>query len=213
MAKTAFFIDLEGWPCLVAGGCPEALDRTRILLDQGAWVAVWAQDFAEGFSNLANRSNRLSIVRANLTPEMLEHLLKSHQPPRLVVLATGSGQRDHDLYMVCEALQVLASRVGRNSRLNFGHTIDREALTFGISSETAPELADLVTHRLERELGPDWSEASSGYAAVRQSEAMQKLHPELRAPQLHELAAAILDSDGNFKAAKLRAERKLGKEF
>ncbi|MDO5015444.1 MAG: NAD(P)-dependent oxidoreductase [Eubacteriales bacterium] len=214
MSKLAFFLDLTDWPCLVAGGSALCAERSRDLLEAGAILSCWSEDFSEGFNKLvANYRDQISLIRGRLDTTLLSHMLKSQQGPRLVVLATDEPELDLALWQVCEAHSVPACLPERPGRLDFGHTIDRGALRMAVSAETAPEVEEMLGRRMERELSRDWIEGSEAYAALRNSEAIKARHPDLRDPELRELAAALLDCNGRFAAARIRTERRLGKEF
>lgn len=214
MTKAAFFLDLTGWPCLVAGGNATSAERCKILLSAGAVVSCWSEDFHESFKQLKNHyRDQISLVRGNLDTSMLTHMLRSHTGPRLVVICTDKPDLNQSLFEVCEENFVPASLPGSDARLNFARRIDRGALNFSVSAEPAPELEEMLSRKFDREIPDDWSDGSTAYAKLRQSEGVKQMHPDLRDHQMRELASALIDCNGRYEAAKIRTERRLGKEF
>lgn len=214
MSKIAILMEMESWPCLLVGGGQAAYERALVLLKAGAVVSCWSEapipelvDLAKGYGE------SLSIIRGKMSVEMLEHMLSSKQAPRLVVLAEEDFSENKCLFQVCEQLKTPASISGCSARLDFAHTIERGALYLAVSAESAPEPAAMLANKISREIPEDWREGSLAYAAWRNSAEVRKRHPEILASDCHELAAALVDSDGRFKSAKLRAERRLDKEI
>lgn len=214
MSKIAIFMEMEAWPCLLVGGGLDAYDRAQLLLRAGAVVSCWGATPIRDLVDLAKvYGERLALIRGKMSVEMLEHMLSSKRTPRLVVLAEENFEENKRLFQVCEQQQIPAAIAGCSARMDFGHTIERGALHLAVSAEAAPEPAEMLASRIDREVSEDWRQGSLDYASWRNSAEVQSRHPEILARDCHELAADLVISEGRFKAAKLRTERRLEKEI
>lgn len=210
MAKMAFFLDLEAWPCLVSGGGSLAAEAGRRLLSAGALLSCWSRDFIADFADMERSFGRenLSFVRGELNPQLLRHLLKQNKGPRLVVLASGNDALDAELFAVCEEFEIPAACPGKRARLSLGSTVQRGALSFGVGAELLPELEDAWYRRLERSVPRAFESGATALARELHSQEMQKMHPEIRARRASEWTTALMDTEGDWEGAVLRMDRK-----
>lgn len=207
MSVLPFFIDCTDCPCLIIGGSEEAVTLAHRLLQAGARVTVWSVEMSGQFTDLQKQAvERLSLVRGDMTTELLTYLLSSQNKPRFLFLQSDLIQPEW-IEMI-QSSGVFWNAIGRKSEFTLGTIVDRGDLQFGVSDGAAPELESIWTKRLERELPKDWREGSVAYTAYRRSEALQSRHPELRSYELAEMASALMECNGRFEAAKALAQKR-----
>lgn len=212
MSEIPLFVDLRDWQVLIAGGGESALRAAVKFLNAGAYVNCWHPQFIPAFSELQqSHTQRLSLVRGELTQEMLCHMLKAKHGPRMVVLAAENSAADERNRLCCEEYGVLTC--GASGRVTAGALIGRGDLRVAVSGGASPELEELFVKRLEREIPRDWEEGSLELAKIRASEETADMHPSLRDNYLRELSSALLECSGRFGAAlsllESRRKRKL----
>lgn len=200
MSVVPLFVDLQNWQVLIVGGGEGALAAAGRFLRSGAFVNCWHPQFLPAFSELQQiDATRLSMVRGDLTVEMLCHMLKAQHGPKLVVLASENSEVDEQYRLCCEEFGVLTC--GVDGRVTVGALIDRSELLFAVSSARTPELEQLFIRRLEREIPQDWHEGSTELVKLRESKAVTGMHPAIRENYLQELSSALLECNGRFGAA------------
>lgn len=210
MSRLAFFVEMTGRSCLLAGADSVMEEIACSLLEAGALVTVWHSDFSPNWQKLVRRfPHQISLIRGELTPGMLDHILQAHDRPQWVILHTGEVGRDAALADLADQAGVLVVRPGQPGRTHLASLVDRSGLQMAVSAEAAPELQKLLRDKLERELSQEWVRGADFFARYRASEAAQKMHPSLQERYFHELAAALVETEGNYSAAELRATRRL----
>ncbi len=151
------FTDLRSKPVLVIGGGGVALRKVRLLQQAGADVTVIAPAIDDGFNALP-RYDDIMLIGEVFSAAMHQHLIRRSV---LVIAATNDDDVNHQVYQLCERLNVLANVVDdpANSRFIFPSIIDRSPIMVAVSSGgSAPVLVRRLRERLEatlpRYLGP-----------------------------------------------------------
>lgn len=209
MGMIALFIDLQDWPCLLAGGNEKILHQAQTLLEHGAKLSIWSKEFSSQFQQLAKQfPGQLSLVRGQLDGTMLTHILQSQLAPRFVFISTDDFDLDAELYKICETNFVPASVLGYHSRLAAATTIDRTALQVAVSVPAAMELEQVLARNLERAYPQDWHEGSLSYVQFRHSKEVEQMHLGVKEARLDELASALMECKGRYAAAEAKLERR-----
>lgn len=214
MSECAFFLELESLPVIVTGGGEKALKKAGILAEAGAEVSCWSRDFIPEFADLQKLyPDKLGFVRGELTPELLLHLIHGPARPFCLVAASEDPEADLALGQICHKEKILCICEGRDADSALARRIDRGELSFAVAAKRLPQLEELWHSRLERELPQDWLNGSSELLAYAESPEVQKLHPDFRERELHDISAAMLDCNGRFEAAKVKHEAQKKRAF
>ena len=214
MSECAFFLELESLPVIVTGGGEKALKKAGILAEAGAEVSCWSRDFIPEFADLQKLyPDKLGFVRGELTPELLLHLIHGPARPFCLVVASEDPEADLALGQICHKEKMLCICEGRDADSALARRIDRGELSFAVAAKRLPQLEELWHSRLGRELPQDWLNGTSELLAYAESPEVQKLHPDFRERELHDISAAMLDCNGRFEAAKAKHEAQKKRAF
>lgn len=214
MSECAFFLELDSLPVIVTGGGEKALNKAGILVEAGAEVSCWSRDFIPEFANLQKLyPDKLGFVRGELTPELLLHLIHGPARPFCLVAASEDPEADLALSQICREEKIPCIREGRDTDSSLARRIDRGELSFAVAAKHLPELEELWHSRLERELPQEWLQGSAELLAYAESPEVQKLHPDFRERELHDISAAMLDCNGRFEAALAKYEAQKKRAF
>lgn len=212
MARVALFMDVYGWPCLVAGGSEAALRKAELLAEAGAMLSCWSNQFCDGFIELQKRHpEQIALIRGTLGSEMLEHIIHGPRGPKLILAAEEEPGINEAILRICEEHAVPCSVLEETARVSFAETIRRGDIDFAVCAERLPELERLWKSKLEREISRDWEDGSQSFVRVRRSEQVKDMHPDIRDRQLRDLAAALIDTNGRYAEAAIKAEKQARK--
>ena len=177
-------------------------------------MSCWSRDFIPEFADLQKLyPDKLGFVRGELTPELLLHLIHGPARPFCLVAASEDPEADLALGQICHKEKILCICEGRDADSALARRIDRGELSFAVAAKRLPQLEELWHSRLERELPQDWLNGSSELLAYAESPEVQKLHPDFRERELHDISAAMLDCNGRFEAALAKYEAQKKRAF
>jgi precorrin-2 dehydrogenase/sirohydrochlorin ferrochelatase len=163
-------LKLEGRRCLVVGGGPIALRKTRDLLACAASVRVVAPEWKADFAALDGRAD-LSRVTREFLPEDLEGAF-------LVIAATDDPDTQTLVAREAEVLSILCNVVDVNRLCSFylPATLRRGSLSVSVATDGKyPILSVVLRDWLAGRIGPQLGPALEWLAEAR--EAVRLLHP------------------------------------
>ena len=159
MGYFPFFMDLEGWEGLVAGGGTVALRKIEKLLPYGPRLTVAAPELLPEIENTPG----LTLVRRVFTPSMLEG-------KRFVIAATDDPEANREIAVLCRERGVLVNAVDDKEQCTFlfPALLKRGELTLGVSTAGAsPSAAAWVRRRAAEAVPENFGELLDGLAALR----------------------------------------------
>ncbi|MCI8818350.1 MAG: uroporphyrinogen-III C-methyltransferase [Oscillibacter sp.] len=159
MGYFPFFMDLEGWEGLVAGGGTVALRKIEKLLPYGPRLTVAAPELLPEIENTPG----LTLVRRVFTPSMLEG-------KRFVIAATDDPEANREIAALCRERGVLVNAVDDKEQCTFlfPALLKRGELTLGVSTAGAsPSAAAWVRRRAAEAVPENFGELLDGLAALR----------------------------------------------
>ncbi|MDO5734400.1 MAG: NAD(P)-dependent oxidoreductase [Eubacteriales bacterium] len=203
MSYCPFFIELENQAVIIVGGTDAAYQKCRELVAHGALVTLWAAEFVEDLRLLKEeQSDNISILKAELTPDMAEQIFKGKNAPLLLVLAGQDAEYNAELEKIAEANKVLVNNLSNpESRLNFSANLKRAEISFAVHAAKAPQLSSAVAQRLHELFPAHWAQAYERFMALSQSEQLALMKPAERVSELRKLASALVQADGNIEDA------------
>lgn len=184
MAWFPVMIELEGSPCLVAGGGATALRKTRSLLEAGARVTVISLRFAPGFDALP-----VVCKTRKVCPEDVFGAA-------LVVDATGDRQTAAQLREACRKAGILFNCAAHPEKEDaaFPAVLRRGPLVAGISTTGAsPAAAAWVRDRLNESIPDAFEEILDQMESLRKQAKQHFPDQHDRARFLHACLAAALE--------------------
>lgn len=144
MGEFPLFVDLEGVPCLIAGGGRVALRKARALLACAPRLTVAAPRFLPEFQAL-EQAGKLRLLRRAFRPKDLEG-------NRLAVAATGDRGVNRQIAALCRARGILVNVADDQEACTckFPAVVRRGGLTIGVSTGGAsPTAARFFKERIE----------------------------------------------------------------
>lgn len=159
MGYFPFFMDLEGWEGLVAGGGTVALRKIEKLLPYGPRLTVAAPELLPEIENTPG----LTLVRRVFAPSMLEG-------KRFVIAATDDPEANREIAVLCRKRGVLVNAVDDKEQCTFlfPALLKRGELTLGVSTAGAsPSAAAWVRRRAAEAVPENFGELLDGLAALR----------------------------------------------
>ncbi|MEX0767784.1 MAG: bifunctional precorrin-2 dehydrogenase/sirohydrochlorin ferrochelatase [Microthrixaceae bacterium] len=156
-------IKVRGRRCVVVGGGPVALRRTRSLLQAGAKVVVVAPELQPEFWDVAQagqlQTGQLQILQREFEPSDLATDQAAGSEfsgaPLLVIVATNNPEVNRQVGVICEAAGVLVNRADRaqDGDLSFPATVSWGKVSIAVSnSDGSPVLSQWAAERIDASL-------------------------------------------------------------
>ena len=208
MGYFPFFMDLEGWEGLVAGGGTVALRKIEKLLPYGPRLTVAAPELLPEIENTPG----LTLVRRVFVPSMLEG-------KRFVIAATDDPEANREIAVLCRERGVLVNAVDDKEQCTFlfPALLKRGELTLGVSTAGAsPSAAAWVRRRAAEAVPENFGELLDGLAALRPT--VRQRVPEARRADVFARLLAVGLEEGfplpeSVLTAILEDGEKLGKVY
>jgi siroheme synthase-like protein len=162
MPHFPLFINLQDFPCLVAGGGAVGVRKIETLLEFGARVTVLDPRPSEALEELS-RERLILLRRFYAGPEDLKGA-------KIVIAATGDREANHRVSRDAQArgIPVNVADDPEACTFFFPAIVRRGDLVAGIStSGVCPRFCARLRERLEKEWPPGWAEALKTLGAER----------------------------------------------
>jgi siroheme synthase-like protein len=158
------FLEVDGQPCVVVGGGPETLQKTRPLVEQGARVLVIAPAPVAGLAELA------AAHPARLTVEQRPYRDGDLAGCLLCIAATGDQALNARVFAEARRERVLINAVDDNQHCQFAtpSQVRRGDLVIAIGTGgRAPALAKWLRQELAERYGEEYGETAALIGEVR----------------------------------------------
>lgn len=203
MSFCPFFIDLKDLPIMVVGESHEAYQICKTLVAKEALVTIWTKEISAPLRQLKDEAkDHLSILRAELTPEMAEQILAGKNAPRLLFIAADDPAYGLRLQEIAKQHRVLCQLIGDSqSLLQIGNLVDRGGLSLAVFANDCPELATAIQAEIDEYYSRNWRAAYYKFKELSESFELGKLSPAERSIELGKLARALVKAEGNLEDA------------
>lgn len=209
MQYKSLFVDLANKPCYVIGGGAKALSITNNLLQDGALVTCWSEEFAPGFTDLVKQyQGQLSLLQASFGLEVAEHYCSAKIRPFVVITALPDPNENRKICQVCQDNNVLSCHPdAEDSELVLVNNFRSDPANLAVLVKGQAYLSQLLQSKFSRDLTDNWLPAIQAYQDYRYSDYVAGLGQAEQRIFLRLLAEQLIKQDGNFAEAERSAKK------
>ena len=209
MQYRSLFIELANKSCFVIGGGTKALSISKTLLQDGALVTCWSEEFIPNFSDLAKQyQGQLSLLQATFSQEVAEHYCSAKVRPFVVIAASTDPKENLKICQVCRDNNVLSCNpdtVDSETVLVTNYRSSPANLAVMIEGQTY--LSQLIQNKLAKDMAENWLPAIQSYSDYQYSDYVSNLDQVEQRIFLRLLAEQLVKQGGNFTAAENAAKK------
>lgn len=203
MKYKSLFISLENKACYVIGGNKSAVHISESLLEDGALVTVWSENFVAEFTDLAKKyPKQLNLLQAEFSLTVAQHYCSAKVKPFVVVTTLADAAANQKICDICKKNNVLSANPGSNkSEVIFVNNQTAEPVELAILTKGMPDLSRKLQNYIGKYIIDNWLDAVRSYNSFIQNESIMDLGKAEYRIYVKRLAEEIIKSEGDFDSA------------
>ncbi|MCQ2491442.1 MAG: bifunctional precorrin-2 dehydrogenase/sirohydrochlorin ferrochelatase [Lachnospiraceae bacterium] len=170
MAYFPMFVDITDCDCLIIGGGKVAFRKVQVLLDFGANVTVIAQHICEEIKFVAESKND-EENKNTVTYEEREYKLSDCDERILVIAATDSHEKNHEIAEYCKARRIPINAVDQKEDCSFifpSYVREKDLVAAFSSAGSSPLLTQILKEEEKKVLTPYLGALNEALGSIRE---------------------------------------------